>query len=94
MRRVDGRRPEAREPLAEYYCRLLCEVFRRNDHGMQRICSLPVACDDTVTVEDQYLMKFLSWGMRMMMNIRYPRFTAIELWVLAISIIIAAGIQI
>jgi len=49
----------------------------------------------TVTVEDKYLMKFLSWGMRMMMmNIRYPRFTAIELWVLVISIIIAAGIQI
>jgi hypothetical protein len=44
-------------------------------------------------------MKFLSWGMRkilrkVMMNIRYPRFTPIELWVLAISIIIAAGIQI
>lgn len=41
-------------------------------------------------------MKFLSWGMRMKlkMNMRYPRFTAIELWVLAISITIAAGIQI
>jgi len=42
-------------------------------------------------------MKFLSWCMRktmMMMKIRYPRFTAIELWVLVISIIIAAGIQI
>ena len=48
-------------------------------------------------------MKLLSWGMRKimrkrkkmtMMNIRYPRFTAIELWVLAISIIIAAGIQV
>ena len=41
-------------------------------------------------------MKFLSWGTRrmMMMNFRYPRFTAIELWVLTISIIIAAGIQI
>jgi hypothetical protein len=48
------------------------------------------------TVEEKYLMKFLSWGMRMMMmNIRYPRFTAIELWViLAISIIIAAGMEI
>jgi hypothetical protein len=32
--------------------------------------------------------------MRKIMNIRYPRFTGIELWVLAISIIIAAGIQI
>jgi hypothetical protein len=30
----------------------------------------------------------------MMKKIRYPRFTAIELWVLAISVIIAAGIQI
>ena len=42
-------------------------------------------------------MKLLSWGMKrkkMMKKIRYPRFTAIELWVLAISIIIAAGIQI
>ena len=46
-------------------------------------------------------MELLSWGMRKimrkkmtMMNIRYPRFTAIELWVLAISIIIAAGIQV
>jgi hypothetical protein len=41
-------------------------------------------------------MKFLSWGMRkmMMMKIRYPRFTTIELCVLAISLIIAAGIQI
>jgi hypothetical protein len=50
----------------------------------------------TVTVEDKYLMKFLSRGMRkiMMMKIRYPRFTAIELWILAISIIIAAGTQI
>jgi hypothetical protein len=48
-----------------------------------------------VTVEDKYLMKFLSWGKRkMMMNVRYPRFTAIELWILTISIIIAAGIQI
>jgi hypothetical protein len=48
----------------------------------------------TVTVD---LMKFLSWCMRkimMMKKIRYPRFNAIELWVLAISIIIAAGIQI
>jgi hypothetical protein len=34
-------------------------------------------------------------GMRIvMMKIRYPRFTAIELWVLVISVIIAAGIQI
>ncbi len=52
------------------------------------------ATDHTVTVD---LMKFLSWCMRkimMMKKIRYPRFTAIELWVLAISIIIAAGIQI
>jgi hypothetical protein len=51
----------------------------------------------TVTVETDVLMKFLSWCMRkimMMKKIRYPRFTAIELWVLAISIIIAAGIQI
>ncbi|CAB3808518.1 hypothetical protein LMG28138_06050 [Pararobbsia alpina] len=38
-------------------------------------------------------MKFLSWGTRMIMNIRYPRFTAIELWVLAISIMIASGLQ-
>jgi hypothetical protein len=45
-------------------------------------------------VEDKYLMKFLSWGMRIMTNIRYPRFTTIELWVLAISVIIAAGMQI
>ena len=54
------------------------------------------ATNHSVTVEDKYLMKFLSWGMRkmMMMNIRYPRFTAIELWVLAISVIIAAGMQI
>jgi hypothetical protein len=26
--------------LAEYYRRLLCEVLRRNDRRMQRICSL------------------------------------------------------
>jgi hypothetical protein len=45
-------------------------------------------------VEDKYLMKFLSWGMRMMKNIRYPRFTAIQLWVLTISITVAAGIHI
>jgi hypothetical protein len=54
------------------------------------------ATDHTVTVTVD-LMKFLSWCMRkimMMEKIRYPRFTAIELWVLAISIIIAAGIQI
>jgi hypothetical protein len=54
------------------------------------------ATDHTVTVTVD-LMKFLSWCMRkimMMKKIRYPRFTAIELWVLAISIIIAAGIQI
>jgi hypothetical protein len=40
---------------------------------------------------------FLSWRMMkitMKMKIRYPRFTVIELWLLAISIIIAAGIQI
>jgi hypothetical protein len=54
------------------------------------------ATDHTVTVTVD-LMKFLSWCMRkimMMKKIRYPRFNAIELWVLAISIIIAAGIQI
>jgi hypothetical protein len=47
----------------------------------------------TVTIEDKYLMKFLLRRTRMMMNIRYPRFTAVELWVLAISVIIAAVIQ-
>jgi hypothetical protein len=48
-----------------------------------------------VTVEEKYLMKLLSWGMRkMMMKIRYPRFTAVELWILAISLIITAGIRI
>jgi hypothetical protein len=50
-----------------------------------------------VTVYAGILMMFLSWGMRkitMTMKIRYPRFTSIELWVLAISIIIAAGMQI
>jgi hypothetical protein len=31
--------------------------------------------------------------MRIMVKIIYPRFTTIELWVLAVSIIIAAGIQ-
>jgi hypothetical protein len=93
--------------MAEYYRRLLCGVFRRNDRGMHRICTLQVASEDrnevqyinatartlAVTEEDTYLMKFLSWGMRLMMNIRYPRFTAIELWVLVVSIIIAAAIQ-
>jgi hypothetical protein len=41
-------------------------------------------------------MKFSSWNIRkiMIMKIRYPRFTAIELWVLTISIIVAAGMQI
>jgi hypothetical protein len=29
-----------------------------------------------------------------MMNSRYPRFTAVELWVLVVSIIVAAGMQI
>lgn len=38
-------------------------------------------------------MKFLLRGTRLMMNMGYPRFTAIELGVLAVSIIIAAGIQ-
>jgi hypothetical protein len=49
------------------------------------------------TVEAEVLMKFLSWRIRkikMMRKIRYPRFTAIELWVLTISIIVAAGTQI
>jgi hypothetical protein len=41
-------------------------------------------------------MKFSSRNIRkiLMMKIRYPRFTAIELWVLTISIIVAAGMQI
>jgi hypothetical protein len=47
----------------------------------------------TVTIEEEYQMKFLSRGMRSVLNIRYPRFTAIELWVLVVSIIIAAAIQ-
>jgi hypothetical protein len=107
MRKVEGRRSEAREPMAEYYRRLLCGVFRRNDLRMHRICTLQVASGDrneveyinatdhtaTVTVENMYLMKFLSRGMRLMMNIRYPRFTIIELGVLVVSIIIAAAIQ-
>jgi predicted solute-binding protein len=46
MRRVEARRPEARELLAEYYRRLLYEVFHRDDRGMQRICSLLGANDD------------------------------------------------
>lgn len=46
MRRVKGRRPEASELLAEYYRGLLCEVFRRNDWGMQRLCTLLGANDD------------------------------------------------
>lgn len=29
-----------------------------------------------------------------MKKIRYPRFTAIELWVVAISVVIAAGLQV
>ncbi|MBB5463482.1 hypothetical protein HDG33_007160 [Paraburkholderia sp. Cpub6] len=29
-----------------------------------------------------------------MKKIEYPRFTAIELWVLAVSIVIAVGVQI
>src|ERR1700709_640221 len=45
MRRVERRRSEAREPLAEYYRRLLCGVLRKNDRGIQRICSLPAAND-------------------------------------------------
>jgi|SRR5580700_3507890 len=108
MRQVEGRCSEAREPLAEYYRRLLCGVLRRNDHGMHRICTLQVANEDrneinpsasatahtvTVTIEEEYQMKFLSRGMRSVLNIRYPRFTAIELWVLVVSIIIAAAIQ-
>ena len=30
----------------------------------------------------------------MLKKIRYPRFTTIELWVIAIAIVIAAGIQV
>jgi hypothetical protein len=66
----------------------------RVPHGIPDIGEFIDATDHTVTVKEKDLMKFLSSGMRMvMMKIRYPRFTAIELWVLAISVIIAAGIQ-
>jgi hypothetical protein len=38
-------------------------------------------------------MKFLLRRTRRMMNMRYPRFTAIELGVLALSVIIAVVMQ-
>jgi hypothetical protein len=65
---------------------------RSENYSTDSVQSFKSNFREHLTVEDKYLMRFLSWGMRM--NIRYPHFTAIELWVLVISIIVAAGIQI